>query len=90
MISSGNQKTALGQPVLLSPDVTVLRIALGAHMVVEALTPDTPSKREAVMEQMHAEDVLVVEKLKTLCAERWEQPLWSSCSSCSVTDSRLR
>lgn len=73
MISSGSHKTALGQPVLLSPDVTVLRIALGAQMVVEALTPEMPSQREAVMQRMQAEDVLVVDKLKALCAERWGQ-----------------
>jgi hypothetical protein len=71
MISEGEHKTALGQPVLLSPDVTVLRVALGAHMVVEALTPETEEAREEARARIRAEDVLVVQKLKQLCARRW-------------------
>jgi hypothetical protein len=70
-MTEGDDKTALGQPVLLSPEVTVLRIALGAQMVVEALAPETEAERDAVMGRMRADDVTVVRKLKELCAQRW-------------------
>jgi hypothetical protein len=70
-MTGGDNRAALGQPVLLSPDITVLRIALGAHMVVAALSPETESERAEVLARLHAEDVTVVTKLKTLCAQRW-------------------
>lgn len=72
MISTSPLKTALGQPVLLSPEVTVLRIALGAQMVVEALAPETPAEREEAEAEMRAQDEAVLLKLKGLCARHWE------------------
>lgn len=71
-MTEGENRAALGQPVLLSPEVTVLRVALGAQMVVEALTPDSAEERAAVLARMKAEDAQVVAKLKELTAQRWQ------------------
>ena len=73
MISKGDNKAALGQPVLLSPEVTVLRVALGAHMLVDALSPESQLDREEAQAKILAETVLVVSKLKELAAKRWER-----------------
>lgn len=71
-MTEGSNKAALGQPVLLSPEVTVLRVALGAQMVVEALTPKSPDERAAIFSRMQADDAVVVGKLKELTAQRWQ------------------
>lgn len=70
-MAEGDSKAAMGQPVLLSPEVTVLRVALGAQMVVEALSPETQSERDEVQARMRSEDESIVRKLKELVELRW-------------------
>jgi hypothetical protein len=66
----------LGQPVKLSPTTTILRIALGADMVIKAFNDPTFSARpsmdrvERLVEDMLVTDAKVVAKI-ALMAEHW-------------------
>jgi hypothetical protein len=70
-------KIMLGQPVKLADSVdgdkiaTVVRIALGATMVIAAVGSDCPYVRAKEVTRMELEDVLVVQKM-TLLAMYWE------------------
>jgi hypothetical protein len=70
-------KIMLGQPVKLADSVdgdkiaTVVRIALGATMVIAAVGNDCPSVRAKEVTRMELEDVLVVKKMRLL-AMYWE------------------
>ena len=70
--AEGDTRVMLGQPVKLSEATTVVRIALGADMVVEALSPSPPSSSsEGAMGRILSEDVRVVQKM-ALLARHWE------------------
>lgn len=70
-------KIMLGQPVKLADSVdgdkiaTVVRIALGATMVIAAVGSDCPYIRAKEVTRMELEDVLVVQKMRLL-AMYWE------------------
>lgn len=66
--STGHVRVLLGQPVKLSETATVVRIALGADMVVDALSSSSSS---GGMGRILSEDVGVVQKM-ALLARHWE------------------
>ncbi len=68
-------KIMLGQPVKLSDaGFTVLRIALGADMVVRALAAGSREAQQEVLDALNAEDEVVVNKLGLL-AKHWSSVL---------------
>jgi hypothetical protein len=71
-LTIGEDKAIIGQPVLLSAEVTVLRIALGAQVVIEALAGhNTDEARTSALARVRSEDMNLVLKLKNLCALKW-------------------
>ena len=85
--AEGHTRVMLGQPVKLSEATTVVRIALGADMVVDALSSSSTAEGgvgSAGMRRVLSEDVQVVQKM-ALLARQWEA-LTSTSKGAVATD----
>ena len=86
MTTTGASVVMLGQPVKLSPKLTVLRIALGADMIVNCLYGKTnPVDILVRINSMLEEDAALVDKIVSLALD-WEG---QSATNLNVTQSRM-